>query len=101
MLVRYVANYGSKYSCFPMHSSIARNAVFCSLRYGKPITESGKSHISLMSIYKYYLSKLNKELKVAAANARELALVRDGCLFAPGIDFSRDFLYGAISELVK
>ena len=98
--VRYVANFGSKYSCRPMHSSIARNAVFCSLRYGKPITELCKSHISLMSIGKFYLSNLNNELKVAAANARELALVRDGCLFAPGIEFSRDFLYGAIFELV-
>ena len=83
-LVRYVANYGTKYSCrpSPMHSSIARNAVFCSLRYGKPITELCKSHISLMSKSKLYLSNLNKEVKVATANARELALMRDGCLFA-------------------
>ena len=83
-----------------MHSSIARNAVFCSLRYCKPVTELCKSHISSMSISKFYLSNLNKEVKVAAANARELALMRDGCLFAPSIDFSRDFLFGASTELV-
>ena len=99
-LVRCVANFGIKYSCRPMHSTIARNAVFCSLRYGTPITELYKSHISLMSISKYYSSSLNREVKDAAANARELALMRDGCLFVPGIDFSRDFLYGAITELV-
>ena len=73
---------------------------FCSLRYGKPITQLYNSRISLKSICNFYLASLNSELKVAAANARELALVRDGCLFVPGIEFSRDFLYGAITELV-
>ncbi len=53
-----------------------------------------------MSISKFYLSNLNKEVKVAAANARELALMRDGCLFASGIDFYRDILFSAITELV-
>jgi hypothetical protein len=99
-LVKFVANYGSKYSCRPMHSFIARNAVFCSLRYGKPITQLYNSRVSLITICNFYLASLNRELKVAAANARELALVRDGCLFVPGIEFSRDFLYGAITEMV-
>jgi hypothetical protein len=53
-----------------------------------------------MSLCNVYLASLNSELKVAAANARELALVRGGCLCVPGIDFTRDFLYGAITELV-
>ena len=44
--------------------------------------------------------KFDKELRAAAVNKRELASMRDGRLFAPGIDFSRDFLYGAITELV-
>jgi hypothetical protein len=56
-----------------MHFSIARNAAFVPFIM---VNRLCKSHISLMSICKFYLSNLNKELKVEAANARELALMQ-------------------------
>ena len=48
----------------------------------------------------FYFSNVNNELKVAAANARELVFIRDKSLYVPGIHFSLDFLYSAITDLV-
>ena len=39
-----------------------------------------------------YFSNVNNELKIAAANARELSFIGDDNLYVPGIYFSKDFL---------
>lgn len=99
-LVRFVSNFGISFSRMPMHSLIARNAVFCSLRYCKPFTELRSLRSSLTFFRQFYFSQLNNDLKAVAANARELALYRDGCLHVPGIYFSTVFLNGVITDLV-
>ena len=99
-LVRFVSNFGISFSRMPMHSIIARNAVFCSLRYCKPFTELRSLRSSSTFFRQFYLAQLNDELKAVAANARELVLFRDGCLHVSGIYFSPEFLNGVITDLV-
>ena len=59
-----------------MHFS-ARNAIFCSLRYGKSVDKFCDSHKDGRLFRRFYMSKVSNEIKALADNARELALVRD------------------------
>ena len=99
-LVRFIANCGLTYSYSCMHFSIARNAIFCSLRYGKSIEELSNSRNDVRLFRQFYLSKLTDEIKALADNARELAFVRDQILFVPNISVPRELLNLAISDLV-
>ena len=83
-----------------MHFSIARNAIFCSLRYGKSIKELSNSRNDVRLFRQFYLSQLTNEIKALADNARELAFVRDQILFVPNISVPRELLNLAISDLV-
>ena len=97
--VRFIVkNCGLEYSC--MHFSVARNAIFCSLRYGKSVDKLCDSHKNGRLFRRFYMSKVSNEIKALADNARELALVRDTILFVPNISVPRELLNLAISDLV-
>jgi hypothetical protein len=97
-LVRFIVNCGLEYSC--MHFSVARNAIFCSLRYGKSVDKFCDSHKDGRLFRRFYMSQISNEIKALADNARELALVRDTILFVPNISVPRELLNLAISDLV-
>ena len=97
-LVRFIVNCGLEYSC--MHFSVARNAIFCSLRYGKSVDKFCDSHNDGRLFRRFYMSQISNEIKALADNARELALVRDTILFVPNISVPRELLNLAISDLV-
>jgi len=97
-LVRFIANCGLRYS--RMNFPIARNAIFCSLRYGKSINQLCNARTAVSFFRQFYLSHLTKEIKALADNVRELALVRDQILYVPNISLPREFFNLVISDLV-
>ena len=74
--------------------------LFCSLRYVKPISELYSSRTPLTFFRQFCFSNVNNELKVAAANAREIVFIRDESLYVPCIYSCEGFLYRAITDLV-
>ena len=82
------------------HFSVARNAIFCSLRYGKSVDKLCDSYNDGRLFRQFYFSQISNEIEALADNAREVALVRDEILFVPNISVPRELLNLSISDLV-